>query len=138
MANRQLNQFQLTYEKDSVTVYAVLNVGAAGAVSSIAGGGVVSIAKQATAGQYLVTFTDQYRALLSMRAEQVDDANANIAAVQILQNPATLQADVNTNLTLLLQCLDFGGAAANPTNTSQMMLAVTFRKSSVSPYGIGA
>lgn len=131
MANRTLNQFQLTYEKDSVTIYATINIGAAGAVSAYAGGGIQLVTKQATAGQYTITFTNQFSKFLSLRSDSVNATADGIANIQLLQAPATLQADVRSTRQLTIQCLDYAGAAANLASGAQIMLVAVFRNSSV-------
>ena len=134
MSNRLLNQFQYTYEKDTVTIYGSVSVGASGAVSAIQGGGIAAAAKESTAGQYTITMSDKFSRLLDFSAQIVDDANSAVAHIQLKQAPETLQADVKGDKQILIQCLDYAGSAANPADGSAIFLKIVMRNSSVGPY----
>lgn len=133
--NRLLNQFQYTYEKDSVTVYGSVTFGAAGAVGSFQGGGVTSVTKvAATTGQYLITFDDQFTRLLFPSFQLVNDALSAVAAIQLFQEASTLQADVTNNKSFIIALADFAGAAVDPEDGSQIMFKVVFRRTDVGPF----
>jgi len=133
MASRYLNQFQYTLEKDTVTLFGTANIGASGAVSGLLGGGIASITKQATAGQYVITLEDSWSHFFALEAQIVDDAVSAIARVQVLQDPATIQATVAAK-TIKIQCLDYAGVAANPISGAQLSFKIVLRKSSVGPF----
>lgn len=131
MANRTLNQFQLTYEKDSVTIYASINVGASGAVSSFAGGGISNVTKSVTAGQYVLTMTNKFSKFLNMRAESINTTADGIANIQMLATPSTMQADIKSSRQITIQCVDFTNTAANPPSGSQLQVVIVMRNTSV-------
>lgn len=60
--NRMFTQFRYALEKKPVDLYAKFSVGAAGAATlvSAASKGIVSVARTANAGEYLVTLADKY------------------------------------------------------------------------------
>lgn len=128
-----LNQFQYTYEKDTVTIFASIKIGASGAVSSLSGQGLLSAEKETEDGQYTLTLKDNHNCLLAMHAQVIDNALSGVAAVQLLADPATLQADFKSNKSLLLQCLDFAGAEVNPPSGSSLNVMIVARKSTVGP-----
>lgn len=140
MANRYLNQFQYTYEKDTVTLYGEINVGASGAVSSIAGGGISGVVKETAAGLYSVTLSDYFQRLLFVEALVVDDAITQTVSYQILEDPAALQSDFKSDKTFKIQFFGATNAstttqiAANPANGAQIKLKIVCRNSTVGPY----
>ena len=67
MANRWLQQFSYFFERNVVTIFAKANIGAAGAVSSIKCGGLASVTKEVTDGQYSIALSDKYNQLLKAK-----------------------------------------------------------------------
>ena len=140
MANRWFDQFQYAYEKDTVSVYGYVDIGASGAVSGYSGGGIASVVKESTAGQYTITLSDKFSRFLDFAAQVVDDAISQIMNVQVLENPATIQADVATGKSLTMQCLTFTSSsnptkvAGNPADGARIMFKFVFRNTSVGPY----
>ena len=132
MANRNFNAKQYSYEMEPVKIYARFSVGAAGAVVAGKNGlGIISVVKEATAGQYTLTFKDAFAKVMFLNAMSVDDAVSLVAKVQIFENPATLQADFKADHKITIQCLDFAGAAVNPANGEQVLLEITMRQSCI-------
>lgn len=133
MANRYLNQFQYTFEADTVTIFGSAVIGGSGAVGSVKGGGIASVTKESTAGQYTIQLSDRYSRFLSFIAGTTLGTVSAIARVQVLMAPATLQATVKSTGQILVQCLDYAGAAANPESGSVLSFRITMRNSSVGP-----
>lgn len=136
MANRYFNQFQYTYEKDTVTIYGSLTVGASGAVTSFAGGGISTITKESTAGQYSIVLTDYFQRLLMFKAINVDDAVSAWASVAILEDPAALQSDFKADKTFKIQLQDYAAAAVNATSGAVIYFEITLRNTTVGPYDV--
>lgn len=134
MANRYFKQFQYTLEQDSVSLFGSLLIGAAGAVTTTKGGGIASIAKQATAGQYLITLTDNFARFFNLTGVFVGTSASGVASVQILQAASTFQADFVANKTLLVQFYDFAGAAVNAASGSLFEFELKVRNSTVGPF----
>ena len=136
MANKYFSQFQYSYEKDTVTIYGSITVGASGAVTSFAGGGISSVTKEATAGQYSITLSDYFQRLLFVKALNVDDAVSAWASVAVLEDPATLQSDFKSDKTFKIQLQDYAAAAVNATSGAVIYLEITCRNTSVGPYDV--
>jgi hypothetical protein len=133
MGNRYLNQFQYTLEKDSVTLFGSFVVGAAGAVGTVKGGGIASVAKTGT-GLYQITFEDKWSRYLDGHTGFVAASAPNIALVYVKNNPATLQSDIQSTKKVTIECLDFAGAAANPSSGIVITFVSVFRKNSQGPW----
>lgn len=134
MANRYLFQFAYWFERNVVTIFAKAVIGAAGAVASIAGGGLASVTKEVADGQYSITLSDKYNQLLKVEGSVVHATISGVAAVQVLENPATIQADFLADKTFKIQCVDYAGVAVNPPAGSQISLKIEVRNSSVGPF----
>ncbi len=123
-----------SYEKEVGDLYCTVNIGASGAVSSVTGAaGILSVAKEATAGQYTITLAAGYQRLLHVNARVVAASASSVANVQVLETPSTLQDDFKSANAITIQCLDFAGAAVNPASGAALMLnlVVRFNPSSV-------
>lgn len=131
MSNKRFSQFQLTLEQQVVTLYAQLQVGASGAVASAKGGGIKSIVKETTDGQYTITLEDKYNRLLFVDAKVVHDVPSAVCSVQVLQDATTLQADFVASPSFKIQCLDEAGAAVNLEQDAGLMIKLEVRNSSV-------
>lgn len=136
MASRLYTQFRYSLEKYVVDLWGHADIGASGAVSAVAGGGISNVVKEATAGQYTIVLEDKYNRLLDVDVKIMDDAVTSVAQVQILQNPATVQADFVGDKSVTIQCLDFAGAAVNPASGARLVLHVTVRNTQVGPYDV--
>lgn len=140
MANRYLNQFQYTYEKDSVTIFGQFLVGASGAVTSFAGAGIASVVKESAAGQYTINFQDYFQRFLDFSYFIVDDAVTQVAQVQVLEDPALLQSGIKATKEFKIQCLAVESdatpvlIASNPAEGALVKFKVVFRNTSVGPY----
>lgn len=134
MANKYLNQFQLTYERDTVTIYGTINIGASGAVSSFAGGGVSNVVKESTDGQYTISFSNEFSRFLFLRTQVVSLTPGAVVAIQLLEDPSTMQADIKADQAVVIQCLDSSAMAANPAEGDQIEFVAIFRNSSIGPF----
>lgn len=117
-----------SYEKEVGDVYVSVLIGASGAVSAINGGGVSSVTKLATAGQYAVQLQATYMRLLSTTASVVNATATSVAMVQVLESGSTMQAEFKADGNLVVQCLDFAGAAVNPPSGSRILLKMEVRQ----------
>jgi hypothetical protein len=133
MGNRYMSQFQYTLEKDTVTLFGSVVIGAAGAVQTVKGGGIADVVKSGT-GLYEIEFEDSWSRLLHSTAGIVKASAPNIASIYIKENPATLQADVQADQKYKFECLDFAGAAADPSSGTVISIVVVFRKTSIGPF----
>lgn len=132
MGNRYMNQFQYTLEQDSVSIYGGVNISTTGSVGDYYGLGILSVSLVAT-GKYDIVLDDKWSQLLDWDFKTFDDANSTCAKIQLVNDPATLQADFKSDKTLTIQCLDFAGSAVAPASGSQIKIKVIARYSS---YGV--
>jgi hypothetical protein len=133
MGNRYMSQFQYTLEKDTVTLFGSVVIGAAGAVQTVKGGGIAGVVKSGT-GLYEIEFEDSWSRLLHSNAGIVSASAPNIASIYIKEDPSTLQADVQADKKYKFETLDFAGAAANPSSGTVISIIVVFRKTSIGPF----
>lgn len=133
MGNRYMSQFQYTLEKDTVTLYGSVVIGAAGAVALVKGGGIAGVTKVGT-GLYEFEFEDSWSRLLHVSAGIVSASAPGIASAYVKENPSALQADVQADKKFKIEALDFAGVAANPPAGCVISFVVVFRKSSYGPF----
>jgi hypothetical protein len=123
-----------TLEVDVVNIFGQLNIGAAGAVSSFSGGGIKSVTKEATAGQYTIELTDLFARILMAKFQSMAPGASLVGAIQLFETPATFQADVKADGKITIQCLDFAGAAVNPASGEAIMIDIKARQSKIGRY----
>lgn len=131
MANRYFYKNHYSLEVDIVNLYGLINVGAAGAVSSIKGGGVVSVVKNVTAGNYTITFADKFSHFFGLKAVVISPTINTVANVQILATPATIQADIASTKQVTIQLLDYAGLAVDAPSGASINFEGKFRVSSI-------
>lgn len=141
MGAHRLQQFRYSLEQQVAEFWGVINIGASGAVSSFSGANILNVVKESTAGQYSITLGDKYFKFLEFSAKIVDDAISQVTSIQVLEDPAALQADFKADSTFKIQLLAPTDAstttliAANATSGAQVMFRVTVRNTSV---GVGS
>jgi hypothetical protein len=136
MSNRYLKQFSYTFEQDVCSLFATLVVGASGAVTQAKGGGIASIVKEATAGQYTIELEDKWNQLLMVQAVIVDDAISSAIQFQIFEDPSLLQSDLKADKKFKVQFFDEAAAAINLTSGAQVKFEIKVRRSGVAPFDI--
>lgn len=121
-------------EVDLVNLFGSVVIGASGAVTSFQGGGISSIVKESTAGQYTITLSDRFAFFLMAKFAVVGASALAVAQVQVLETPATFQASIKSDGAITIQCLDFAGAAVNPASGAEIMVEMIMRQSSIGRY----
>lgn len=121
-------------EVDLVKLFGSFVIGSSGAVTSWQGGGILSVVKESTAGQFTITLTDRFAFFLAGRFQAVGAAALGVATIQILETPATFQASIKSDGAITIQCLDFAGAAVNPASGAEIMIELTMRQSKIGRY----
>jgi len=128
-------------EQQVVELFGTLSIGASGAVSAFYGGGISNIVKETAAGQYSITLDAKYYKFLGFDYNLVDDGISQISAIQILEDPATFQADVMADSTFKIQLLAPTSSsvttsiAANAADGAQVMFRITVRNTSINYNG---
>jgi len=131
MANRNFYPNALSLEVDHVTLWAEINVGSSGAVSSSSGLGIASVTKESTAGQYTIALSDSYNKLLHANIVVLDDTNSDPTTVAIIGRVLS-EAVSSSSPAIVIQgvALD-DGAAANFASGAKLLVKIELRNSSV-------
>ncbi len=87
-------------EQDVVHIFAELNIGASGAISSFEGANIKSAVKLTADGAYEIELSDKFFKLLHTHAIVVDDANSGVVSIEIKEAPASLQSNFRVMLML--------------------------------------
>ena len=124
----------LVLEKDVVHLYADVDVGASGAVSSAKGGALASVVKQATAGQYQITLDAGFQKLLHVSVQAVGASASGVASVDVLQSPASVLTNLKATAPITIQCYDYAGAAVNPASGTRLKVKLEVRRTTVGTY----
>jgi len=121
------------YESDVMRVYLRVTIGASGAVDAAYGGGVTSVVKESTAGQYSITLGDRFSRILAVQVTSVDDAAPAWACATVLEDPALIQSEFAADSTFVLQLYNGSFSATNATSGSQLWIEITVASGN-SPY----
>lgn len=128
MANRQFFQFRYSAQRDIVDLVCKAAIGASGAVtiSSTNAKGILSIVKEATAGQYTITLQDNYNSLLHVSGIVRFTSPSAAPTMQLLSE----QVSDATTPKIVIQFLSPAGAAANLDDGSFISVAISLRNAS--------
>ena len=140
MANRFGQQFTFSMIKQTWHIYAKCTFAGSGAVTLVQGNpaaspGVVSVTKQATAGQYTFVFgtqagmLDVWPRFLNAQAYFVSASSAPAAPIMYTITDATATAGT---CSMTVQLLDYAGAAANPASGEVGYFEFVFSNSTAS------
>jgi hypothetical protein len=128
MANRYLKRVHYSFEQDPVRIFGSVAIGATGAVGTIRGAGVATIARTGT-GAYTITLSDAYHQLLSFDSTFGGTASG-IGGVELVSTIATQKTDIQSK-NIKIQCYSSGVTAADPANGTTLQFEVCVRMSSV-------
>jgi hypothetical protein len=125
--NRLFNQFFLSLERGKVILFANVAVGATGAptLNAIKSKGVATVVRNST-GNYTVTLNDKYVDLFHVNVNFISTVPPTAAYAY------TESQDVDGAKTIVFQCIDVSGAAADPTSGTVMQIEMKL-KSSTAP-----
>lgn len=128
MANRRLYQFQYSYERDLVAIYARISIGAAGAPTLVGGPGkgVVSVTRS-SAGKYVIALQDNFNKLMMLEPNLFVAAGAPAAPNVYL---AAEQVASLTAPSITIQCATPAGTATDPASGEILLIEITCRNSS--------
>lgn len=132
MADRRFLPALGHLEVDVVELFGTITIGSSGAVSASTGKGIASVVKESAAGQYTITLSDRYNALLMASAIILDDTDSDPVTVGI-QPRLLSQAVNNATPTVKFQFYNHtNGAAANAADGAVVYFQIKLRNSSVS------
>jgi hypothetical protein len=130
MADRAWLPSSGSLEVNVCELFGSITVGAAGAVTTSSGKGIASVVKEASAGQYTITLSDQYNSLLwagFTLVSSTDGAQTVGTAFRINSSAVGAAAPV-----VVLQCSDTAtGADANLTSGDVVLFTFKLKNSSV-------
>jgi hypothetical protein len=128
MANRMFSERRLSLEKEVVDLFAKVTIGATGDPTLVTASskGVASITRT-SAGLYVLTLSDKYRALLFFNC--IPEVSSGIAASPAL---ALAAETVATDKTITFQFTDLDGtpSAVDPAEGEVLRLQITLSNSS--------
>lgn len=107
-----------------------MNVGGTGAVGTVAGAGISSIARTG-AGAYTITLSGPFNKLLGFRWIFGGGTASGIGSIELSQSLATQLTDIRAS-TVRIQCYSAAATAADPASGSVLQFEVVGRNSSVS------
>lgn len=125
--NRLFNQFFNSLERGKVVLFGNIAIGSTGAptINALKSKGIASIVRNST-GNYTVTLSDKYVDLLNFSINFINSAGAGVAYYY------TESQSVGSAKTIVFQCKDLSGAAADPTSGTTVQLEIKL-KSSTAP-----
>lgn len=122
-------------EADIVMHFGTISIGASGAVSDFAGGNIENVVKESADGQYSITLADKMNRLLFVEIMPVLAASASgIATCEVLEAPASLQADFKADRTLKIQLYDETLTAVNAASGTMLLVKIIARRSDIGPF----
>lgn len=119
-------QFRYSYERDLCDLQAKITIGASGAPTLTLAKGIVSMTRN-SAGNYTIVLQEQFYLFTDMSASYISGASAPAAP---FTNVVSEQVNNATSPSLIIQCRDIAGAAADPASGEVMLLRLQFRSAS--------
>ena len=135
LGSRYLNQFQLTLEKDTVSLYGSFQC-TSGVVTGYQGGGIASIEQTAT-GAFDITLQDGWDYLFGFNYVSVKTTATTVAQIQLTNDPADITTDIKTKVPLSILCLNYAGSAVDPADSEVVKFEIKARRTSVGPFDDG-
>lgn len=126
MANRYFQQFQLSIEKQVVSLFGKVAIGNTGAptLDTAMSKGIASVSRTDT-GDYTITLQDTYYKFLMANFVVLYNGSSNVGQVQLVSEA------VNSTKVITITTLDFAGAPVDPTSGSVLYFELMLRNSSV-------
>lgn len=118
-------QFRYSYERDLTDVQAKVTIGTTGAPTLTLAKGVLSMTRN-SAGNYTIVLKDRQYLLTDVKASFISGSSAPAAPdVNVVSEQVN-----NATPSLIIQCRDIAGAAADPASGEVMLLHIQVRSSS--------
>lgn len=131
-----INNYNVAYaiERDVISLFGFLTIGASGAVASVKGGGIKSITKKTGDGEYEIELEETIQYFLGGNSFTVSDnsTGSGVARIETHMDPTTVQSVIKSTKKFIVQCYDFTGAKVNPVSGSVVGLQIHVRRTSVS------
>lgn len=104
-------------EQGVTTLYVKLTVGASGAVSASSGYGLVSITKEATAGEYTILLDRNFKKLLAVAPTVIQGTTQGLSWVVATDSISTAAS--------IKVAASVGSTATNPSSSTIVLFAIT-------------
>lgn len=121
MASRRMFQFQYSLERELSHIHMKVAIGASGAPTLSRALGVASMVRN-SAGNYTITLQDKWNLLMNVEVMQVQASGAMAAPLVNV-----VSESVASNKTIVIQCRDAAGAAADPDNGNTLLIHIILR-----------
>ncbi len=118
-------QFRYSYERDLIDTQAKVSIAGSGAPTLDQAKGIASITHNST-GNYTVVMQERTFLLMDVKASFISGASAPAAPIV---NVVSEQVN-NATPSLIIQCRDLAGAAADPASGEVMLLHIQCRSAS--------
>jgi len=123
MANRRTYQFIGNNIPGVSHIYVRVNIGAAGAPTLVANNGFISAMVRNSAGDYTITLTDAWNALLGVQVTNVVSAAAAAPDMRVKTNSVTSKS--------LGIVFSSAGTATDPASGEILLLDIVLKNSSI-------
>lgn len=122
--NRLYNQFYLSLERGKAVIFGKVAIGATGAptMNAVKSKGIASVARN-SAGNYTITLNDIYVDMFKCCINFLFATDPGVANTYIVSQ------SVNSAKTIVVQCMDYAGAAVDPASGSEMQIEIVLKTS---------
>lgn len=130
---KSLNNNSNTHELDTLTTFGSLVVGNAGAVGTVKGSNIASI-ERLDVGKYKIHFKEVFNRALNSQYDIMYGSISAVSKIQVLETPATFQANLKSTKALTIQCVGFDGEAVEAEAGSVISMRAVSRVTSTGPW----
>ena len=122
--NRLYNQFFLSLERGKAILFGKVAIGGTGAptINGVKSKGIASVARN-SAGNYTITLNDIYVDMFKC------GVNFMFATYPAVANVYIVSQAVATSKTIVIQCMDYAGAAVDPASGAEMQIEIVLKTS---------
>lgn len=124
MANRNLFQFQYSYQRDLVHIFAQVSFAAAGAPTLVSGKGVASITRN-SAGLYTIQLQDSFAGVMQIDHKPLLAAGAPAAPLMVIRSVSNIN-DLSAP-SVQVGFTDETGVATDPASGEQVLIHITLK-----------
>lgn len=124
MANRNLFQFQYSYQRDLVHIFAQVSFAAAGAPTLVSGKGVASITRN-SAGLYTIALQDSFAGVMQIDHKPLLASGAPAAPLMVIRSVSNIN-DLSAP-SVQVGFTDAAGVATDPASGEQVLIHITLK-----------
>lgn len=124
MANRNLFQFQYSYQRDLVHIFAQVSFAAAGAPTLVSGKGVESIVRN-SAGLYTINLQDSFAGVMDIEHKPLLAVGAPAAPLMVIRSVSNIN-DLSAP-SVQVGFTDSSGVATDPASGEQVLMHIILK-----------